>query len=316
VKAGFAALPLLLWALPLQLAYAARGAVVDVEAVELREGPGTSYKTVETLARGASVTASNQPTEGYYKVRAASGAIGFVQADTLVLEPMPDLSDTSLPDPVSASAATPGAEKKARRSAVLVRLKALGGYNFFSLSDVNTLLGADVIKYGYSAGGQFEFVISPALAAVVRAEYLFKNVSARDRVADKVYDISVSSVPVMAGFNITLGSAPTWSCYLGVLGGLAPPTQLSATSTSEAEPNVTASSAMAYAGMAKLEVDYSIGKHFSVFGEGGYRYLATAQLTPSVAGNGSSIFQSGGSDVPISISLSGPFVGLGAGIAF
>lgn len=310
---GFTALPLLLllfslMVFPAHVAFAARGAVVDVDSVELRDGPGPQHKAVETLARGAAVTASNQPIEGYFKVRTASGAIGFVQADMLVLQPLPN----TLPD----EAAVRSSAVKARKGPMEVRLKLLGGYNFFSIGDFNELLGADVIRFGYSSGGQFELILTPALAVVMRAEYLFKNVTARDRVADKTYDLSVRSLPIMAGVNITLASHSSWSGYFGLMGGLAQLTQLSATSTSEAEPNVTASSAMGYTGMAKLEFVYALGRNFSIIGEGGYRYLTTAQLTPSLVGNGSSIFQSGGVDVPISINLSGPFVGFGAGVAF
>src|SRR5262249_25466693 len=82
-------------------AYASRAAVVDVDGSELREGPGTSYKVVDRLSKGAPVAASNEPIEGFYKVRTISGTIGFVAADVLVLQPIPsDDGSASNPPPM------------------------------------------------------------------------------------------------------------------------------------------------------------------------------------------------------------------------
>ena len=72
-------------------AWAARNAVVDVDT-DLFSIPKAKATTLERLKKSAHVTASNYPTEGFYKVRAPDGTLGWVKADTLELGPMPDLS--------------------------------------------------------------------------------------------------------------------------------------------------------------------------------------------------------------------------------
>jgi hypothetical protein len=68
--------------------WAARGAVVDVEGLEMRRGPGQKYGLIQRLSRGMHLVVSNYPTEGFYKVRTLKGEVGFVQADSLILAPL------------------------------------------------------------------------------------------------------------------------------------------------------------------------------------------------------------------------------------
>lgn len=72
-------------------AHAARTAVVDVDQTELYRGPQKDSQVLTHLKKGQHVTASNYPTEGYYKVRTVDGTLGWVKANTLELGPMPDL---------------------------------------------------------------------------------------------------------------------------------------------------------------------------------------------------------------------------------
>lgn len=88
---------LLVWALALcssASAFAARTAVVDVDQTELLRGPQKSSEVLQYLKKGQHVTASNYPTEGYFKVRTVDGTLGWVKANTLELGAMPDLKDS------------------------------------------------------------------------------------------------------------------------------------------------------------------------------------------------------------------------------
>jgi hypothetical protein len=309
-------------------AQAARGAIVDLDALDVRQGPGPRFKSLEKLGKGDPVTASNQPIEGYYKVRTASGTIGFVPADTLVLQPTHSSDEgapaAALPAPQTAApeAVKPvkspakSAPKPARLSYPGPRIKALGGYDFFDVGDVNDHLSANVLRFGYGAGLELEYPVMPWLAAVARVEYLFKAVAAHDGSTNKDFEMSVSSWPIVLGAQATLLTWESWSAHASLLAGLAPLTRISATSTSDSEPNVTEFSALGYTGVAKLDVAYSLNATWAFFAEAGYRYLTTSAQTPSLEGAGSSIFQSGGEYVPIRINLSGPFVGLGVALAF
>jgi uncharacterized protein YgiM (DUF1202 family) len=76
-------------------AHAARKATVDVDQTEMLRGPQKDAGVLMRLKKGQKITASNYPTEGYYKVRTSDGTLGWVKADSLVLGPMPDLKDSS-----------------------------------------------------------------------------------------------------------------------------------------------------------------------------------------------------------------------------
>jgi uncharacterized protein YgiM (DUF1202 family) len=75
-------------------AFAARTAVIDVDQTEMLRGPQKNSEVLQYLKKGQHVTASNYPTEGYYKVRTVDGTLGWVKANTLELGPMPDLKES------------------------------------------------------------------------------------------------------------------------------------------------------------------------------------------------------------------------------
>lgn len=84
------------WILSLMVvaqAHAARTALVDVDQTAMLSGPQKDSQVLAHLKKGQHVTASNYPTEGYYKIRTVDGTLGWVKANTLELGPMPDLKD-------------------------------------------------------------------------------------------------------------------------------------------------------------------------------------------------------------------------------
>jgi uncharacterized protein YgiM (DUF1202 family) len=80
-------------------ALAARGATVDVEGVELREGPGRKFRVVGRVPKGTPVAASNYPTEGFYKVRTSRNEVGWVPADSLILRKTASVEEAAPPSP-------------------------------------------------------------------------------------------------------------------------------------------------------------------------------------------------------------------------
>jgi hypothetical protein len=310
-----------------QHASAARSAVVDSDKAELREGPGEKFKVVDKLPKGTPLAASNQSIEGYFKVRTASGAIGFVSADALILEAPaapPDESGTQdlLAPPPKAPGAPPSPPPSpfSRRERVgskkHVRVKVFGGYDFFSVNDVNTLLQATLLQFGFSAGGELSYLVTPNLAIVLRGERIFKSAIARDLKSLQGYQMDVSSLPVMLGAELTLSKTRSFSSHVTVMGGLGLSTKLQATSVDDVAPNVTTVTAQPITAVGKLDFTYFFDDVWSLFFEGGYRYLKTSQLTPADSPNGSQIFKDPNTSafVPVALDLSGPFVGLGLAI--
>ncbi|MGK5084049.1 SH3 domain-containing protein [Bdellovibrionota bacterium FG-1] len=321
--------------------FAARAATVDVENVEFYEGPGPRYKVLERLMKGTKVAASNQAIEGFFKVRNASGAVGFIAADALIfastssedssseipfngrsdlpkigpVEPLP-------PEPVQPAASSSPAFPWDKKVVVQhIRFKILGGYNFFSMGDLNTLFGAtSVMQSGYSFGGEFNWLVTHKITLVLRGEKVFKGVLARDTSTTSSYQLDLSSYPVAVGAEFKLTHSPKFSISLAILGGLAFSTDLTSTAVSAVAPNVTDLSATAFSGLAKLEGAFLLTKNLSVFAEVGYRYLRTVQMIPSTSAavNGSAIFKDPNTQnfVPVSLDLSGPLVSAGLALSF
>jgi uncharacterized protein YgiM (DUF1202 family) len=314
-------------------AWAARPATVDTDNIELREGPGANYRVLDKLPKGTPLAASNQPIDGYYKVRTGAGVIGFVAADALVLQAVPSedapSQAASAPPPADSGIApsemhrpTLSNESAFRntKSRRYIRIKAIGGYNFFSVGDVNTLLSANVLQFGFSAGGEIDFMFTQDLAFVIRIEKVFKSVFAQDQKTLKSFSMNLSSYPVMAGLNLALTSDTKWSTHFAVMGGLGLLTDLTAIDLSDAAPNVTEMTSTTFTGVAAFDLTYSFSKTWSVFAEVGYRYLQTSPIIPGTptSANGAAIFEAPNTQAfsPVSLNLSGPFVGGGMSVSF
>lgn len=316
-------------------AHASRPATVDVENVELREGPGVAYRVIDRLPKGSPVAASNEPTENYYKIRTSAGLIGFVKADSLILQPIPSEDSPSVaqaaPPPLSGGPGTgsPVAPSDAYKPTVATdsgfrqkthrkyfRVKMLGGYNLFSVGDVNALLGADVLKNGFNLGGEANFLFTPDLALVLRLERVFMTVFARDTKTNHTFQMDLSSWPLMLGLELALTSSPKFSTHFAVMGGLGLVTGLTATDLSEPSPNVTQLGTTTFAGLAKLDASYVIYKGLAGFLEIGYRYVRTPQVIPAESQAGSDVLKSKGEFVPVAIDLSGPYASLGLSFTF
>ncbi len=330
---------LLGWPWAPQLALASRAALVDAETVDVVAAPSKNAKILDKLNKGQQIAVSNLPIDGYYKVKTSNGVLGFVPADQLLLQAPPSEEAPVQAPPQGSDLSTPGSMPQglpeqrvgSARPAALgeapfrdkplkkhLRLKGFGGYNFFSVTDGNGLFQADALKYGFNAGGEFAFMFTPDLAMVVRLEKMFKSVFARDTATLKTFQIDVSSIPFQMGIELTLIRDRRLSTHFSILGGLAVQTLLQSTALNEDAPNVTEHSAQAFTGMAKVDLTWHLGSTFSLFLEGGYRYLKTVQIVPGTSVNGSSLYKDAltQSFIPIAIDLSGPFVGGGIGVTF
>jgi len=62
--------------------FAAQGARIEVDT-EIKEGPGSKFRTIAKLEKNQLVVASNLSLEGFYKIRTRKGVIGWISADHL-----------------------------------------------------------------------------------------------------------------------------------------------------------------------------------------------------------------------------------------
>lgn len=329
-------------------AWAARSGKVLLSDTELREGHDPVSKVILKLKKGDDVVASNEPTEGFHKIRTASGEVGWVIESSLQLEPPPSPEeiekykgkpsaqrDGEAPKAVAQSKPLPSDEnqaplevaekppepaigKKAKRRLAsistdsAVRIRLLGDYNFFAASGIVNNLSS--MGPGYSFGGEFTINLGARVGFTLRGEMMFKTLSLTDSATSKNFQVSVGSIPAMAGFHLVLISSPSFSLQMALLGGVGFNTSLQSANLTDSPPpsNLLTVNVMTFSGLGKVEAHWQISSVFSIFAEGGYRYFYSPLISvDSTSSNGAIILQSS-----FYLNLSGPMAGGGISFSF
>lgn len=305
VSAGGTVLP----ALTSAVAFAAQIGRVDAAGAEVREGPGASFRVIERVPGGSRVAASNYPTAGYFKVKTASGLLGWVAADLLIFDASPAGGQAKPAQGGTRPRASRGGSARSR----YVSVKLLGSGGLLGGSEVNAQLDANVMKMGMAFGAEATAWINEWLGVVVRGEYLFNSITLTDQ-SNRSFLISYSAIPLQGGLQAEWGRGTSFSFGGAILGGFAPKAGLTSTLTS-GDNSVMALSTTAMAFTGKLDAAYNFGKHFSIFLEGGYRYLKSKQAVPTEMTTGGDLFTDDGTTagdfVPVALDFSGLFGGGG-----
>ena len=288
-------------------AHAARRARISADTAEVYDSPGADHKVLGKVKRGSVVATSNNSRDGYYKVRTKTGILGWIEEGAL------SFKDAPPPPPRSASVAVP--RSSYTRFNDKARARLMGGLDFFSASDVNTLYGFDALKTGLYFGGEFAWMVSPKVAIGLRVETLSKSVSASDASTGTDFDIQIKSMPVMVGPEFDLHRSRDWQIGFAAYVGLGLSTSLTSTASNLSGSNVTVLDGGGLTALGKFNFTKVFSKNFGAFLELGYRYLPGSAKTPSTAGNGSYIFREGGSAagtlLNASLNLNGPVAGFG-----
>ncbi len=296
-------------------AEAAKFARVDLDKIEVRAGPGENFPVLIELLKSSAVTASNVPIEGYYKVRTSEGLVGFVPADSLLFVDPNKPSLPGTPDVIGELTPQKKDASSKRHRWFMVRL--LGGYGFFAPGEVNGLIASTTaaLQNGYHFGGELGVRFNERFAAIARLEGLMQQAYAVET-GGNTYHWTLVSWPVMVGGEFTLWSNRWFSIPLSVLGGMGPGTSFTSTALQSAGSNQTIYAGLAYGFLAKIGAAVSPVPWLQLGIEGGYRFLRTPSMAPSLIGSGGEVLQVNGQYESISIDLSGPFVGLQLGFQF
>lgn len=311
------------------LAKAAKPMWVKADEAVVYEGPGTrEYRVVTRVPRATLLQAANFPTKDFYKVRTTDGEIGFVAVADLSedkVEPLPPgVSAPPPPAPGSPPAGPPEGwdstikfDPKERNGNVMFR--GVFGFDFFSLSDFNTRLGFDSLRTGM----HFGFEIQVPIRLVIfhrpvfiyfgaRVERIFKSVIGRDaQTGVNSFLFEATSNPVMGMMRADVFRSRWISVGLGLGLGAAIQTQMMTTALTLPDPRITLHQSTPFTLDGLLEVKFHPVKYIQLFVEGGYRYLTTPTLSPIATVNGTEIYQSNGTTIPLSLNFSGPVAAAG-----
>jgi len=308
-------------------AHAAQAVRVNVDLAEVFSGPGNSYEVVGKIPKGTALTASNSPTDGFYKVRTPSGQIAWIAEDSLAIGAAPPASTTnaepSVKEPQSSQNTTSPSppmsplKKSSKKSQSKFRVRGFGGLDLFNLKDVNSRVGFEEFKSGYAVGGQVGYAVTPSVYIGLRVEKIFLSVSAVDAdISKNTFQFGVSSMPIMGGAEFAVLKNADFSLDLGAFGGLANSTQFTSQSTTPTAGVTTTYTASPVTLLAKADFNFHFSKMFGVFFEAGYRMLKTDALNATVLRTGSTVTLVNGVEAPLILNLNGPFFGLGVIVSF
>lgn len=288
--------------------------------IELKEGPGSGFRTIRVLPKGTIFNAVDRPQQGYYRVRTAHDT-GWVDASQL--SGARQLRSTSRGERRSSARysrhrparydghATYGSSGEPPRKRFAIT--ALANYDLYSPTDLNHLINANDFNDGMTFGLEFQYFLLPNLALGLRGELLSKSVLGNDSTTGDNFQFGIKSTSITVGAEYFLLQKRHFALGVAGYAGVAPSSFTSTDTSITNQANVTELSGTALTAMGLLEGSFLFNPTVAVTAEAGYRYLKTSDLQPNPAGAGSEIFVN---STGYSIDLSGPVLGLGFRVSF
>jgi hypothetical protein len=287
-----------------QTARAARQGKVDSDQAQVYEKPDQASSVVQTLKKDDSVSASNFPVQGFHKVRTASGKIGWVKLEDLVLRPVP------VGARAPAAEGSPSPETPSSKPAHRLYLRGSMGLNLFNATGV--VGGFDNLKNGVSYGGEAVLMLSKRVGLVLRLDSITKSIILEDSGTSKNYLLDLNAMPVMGGFTFAWLESGRLSSRISGLAGTTLKLGLQSSIIGDSASAATQLNSSAVNFLGKLDFQVELTSYLAIFGEGGYRYLKSPVLTlPSTTAATSAVLNSS-----FALNLSGPFVGGGIALQF
>ncbi len=152
----------LLFVLTMSASAWAETAVVTGNDVNLREGPGTGFRIITSLAKGARVTVTDRSDSSWYYVK-ADNAAGFMAAAYLEIE-----EDASAQPVENAAQGMLGNGKPGYVDAMYVRMRSAPGSDYSVLGEYNR--GKPLLYYGNF--GDWAACIIDGQPGFIYAEYI------------------------------------------------------------------------------------------------------------------------------------------------
>lgn len=253
-------------------AQAAQQLTVKVDSASVYQQPNTASGTVDAITGGTVVSASSNPTNGFFKVRSPKGIVGWVSAEDLGQE---------APDRVGGSGSenTSFRTEASRFKKQVGRLSLHGGLDFFSFSQSTALSDQGyTVSMGPAIGGDFLITAASPFVIGVYADYIFKNllidITGSSGTTSVSIDTSFHVIPLELLIGAEFPSHGIFRIFFAGFGGYAL-AGLSATATVGTASTATTASGGGPTFGGQLRLGIYPHKNFGFFVDGGYRYAKT-----------------------------------------
>ncbi|MGE4234233.1 MAG: SH3 domain-containing protein [Bacteriovoracia bacterium] len=269
--------------------------------------PNKTSQVLEYLPMGSEIRISSYPMPGgWYKVRSKTGAYGWVHESFLSVSKLTEEDKQRLAD----AGVRPNTKSR-------LAIRGLAGFSFFRPDDLNDIFGFDDLSTGYNFGGEIAYHLSERFAILLRGEFLYKDIFAKEFTSSTLYNVGIRSYPVMVGVDLFFFKLPAFRLSLGLMAGVAIATSFTTEAYSISVPNNTVVlEANPFTSLARINLTRPLGRIFSVFVEGGYRYLKSADLDTSNTASGGVIYVKDYQYKARNIDLSGIVLSAGVGLNF
>jgi hypothetical protein len=303
-------------------AYAYRSARVGADEAELKESADADSNTKTTLPRGTRVNTSDQPTNGYYRVRSATDFGWVLESDLDFNGPAPAPAKRRHRNTESMDDRDRDTDSEKHSSNSPNHywiLKGFGGIDFWKTTNLDNVVGSTGTNNGAGLGVELDYGLSRDFFVGLRIERISKTASgqASGGSGDSI-NLQVASTPVMAGLGWKAVKGDTFSLDFAGYVGFGMGTGVTATDTSQSANNVTSMSMTSTTFYLAADANWQISEPFWLFAELGYRYLDTTSATPGTVGTyGGSLFENGsGTLQSFDVNLSGPVLNIGVRFNF
>jgi len=229
-------------------AYAARNAKVIVDSALVYEFPKNDSAVIGKVTKDLSIQVSNQQTNGFFKTRITSGAIGWISGvDILVTTPEPK--------PEELNAATE--KMKTPLIGDSGRIQLTGGLHLLGYSGLPATIVASDAKTATGASLELQFLVFQKIYLAGRVGYLTASGS----------EVSFTSVPLQAGLTFVPFHLNKFRIGVGAYAGLGLFTKFKITKNDK----IAEYESIPLIGAGNVQLSYQLAKKWSLLMDVDYR---------------------------------------------
>lgn len=307
------------WAMTLPSAEAAKLGRISASNAKFYESPDPDSRVVGMVPRGTPVATSDRAARGFYRAKAKGGLLGWLSekdvafgAKAASIQSKGDSRGSVMPKPFS--------------------VRVVGGMNTQAVNQSLAPTIADLqlpSGLGRTLGAEVGYRLNPRFSIVARVEQMSAgvvgnfdlNVTPVPADLEAKYDITVASMPIMAGgaFRLIGETNDKITGDLAGFVGYAMGTRITAVGRTSGGLSEYRGNGLTF--MVKTNVDYHLTSSLFVAGELGYRILSRNIAQPTTVGAGAGLFDSNSDNSETvyesaEINLSGVVFSLGFGFRF